>query len=66
MEIHRDFCEVAICEDGKIQSTGRIATSVEQLEVFAQSLAPDDTVALEATSGAGLTSTCSSGTRRTC
>jgi hypothetical protein len=54
MDIHRDFCEIAICEDGKVRSAGRIATSVAQLELFAQGLASDDVVALEATSGAGL------------
>jgi transposase len=54
MDIHRDFCEVAICEDGEARSAGRIETSVAQLELFARSLASDDVVALEATSGAGL------------
>jgi len=38
MDIHRDFCEVAICEDGKVRSAGRIAASVEQLELLGQSL----------------------------
>ena len=66
LDVHRDFCEIAICEAGRVRSAGRVQTTPEQLELFAQSLAPDDTVALEATSGAGLTSTCSSGTRRTC
>lgn len=54
MDIHRDFCEVAISEDGRLRSAGRITTSVEQLELFGQSLAADDVVALEATGGAGL------------
>jgi len=54
MDIHRDFCEVAISEDGKVRSAGRIAASVEQLELFGQSLACDDVVVLEATGGAGL------------
>jgi transposase len=54
MDIHRDFCEVAICEDGRVRSAGRIATSVAEPGLFAQSLASDDVVALEATSGAGL------------
>src|SRR5688500_5335876 len=54
MDIHRDFCEIAICEDGGVRSAGRIATSVGELELFAQSLTGDDVVALEATSGAGL------------
>jgi transposase len=54
MDIHRDFCEVAISEGGKVRSAGRIQASVEQLDLFAQSLACDDVVALEATGGAGL------------
>ncbi len=40
LDTHRDFCEVAI------------ASSVAALELFAGSLAKDDAVALEATSGA--------------
>ncbi len=52
MDVHRDFCEVAIAENGQVRSAGRIATRVPALELFAQSLAPDDVVALEATTGA--------------
>ena len=52
MDVHRDFCEVAIAENGRVRSAGRIATRVSALELFAQSLAPDDVVALEATTGA--------------
>ena len=51
LDVHRDFCEVAIVEDGSIRSAGRIATRVEALELFAQSLVAGDVVALEATSG---------------
>jgi transposase len=51
LDVHRDFCEVAIAEDGRIRSAGRIATRVAALELFAQSLGPGDVVALEATSG---------------
>ena len=55
MDVHRDFCEVAIAEpDGQVRSAGRIASTLEDLELFAQSLGADDIVALEATSGAGL------------
>lgn len=54
MDVHRDFCEVAICEDGRVRSAGRVASTEEQLRLFAASLALDDVVALEATSGAGL------------
>ena len=50
--MHRDFCEVAIAEDGQVRSAGRIATRVESLELFAQSLVAGDVVALEATTGA--------------
>jgi transposase len=51
MDVHRDFCEIAIAENGRVRSAGRIATRVPALEVFAQSLAPDDIVAVEATTG---------------
>jgi transposase len=49
--VHRDFCEVAIAEGGRVRSAGRIATRVPMLELFARSLAPDDVVAMEATTG---------------
>jgi transposase len=49
LDVHRDFCEVAIKEGGELRLAGRITTSVEQLELFARSLAKDDRVALEAT-----------------
>jgi transposase len=51
LDVHRDFCEVAIGEDGRIRSAGRIRTRVAALEVFARSLGPGDVVAVEATSG---------------
>ena len=52
LDVHRDFCEVAIAEDGEVRSAGRVATRVEALELFAESLAATDVVALEATTGA--------------
>jgi len=55
MDVHRDFCEIAIAEpDGQVRSAGRVNSKVEELELFEGSLAADDVVALEATSGAGL------------
>jgi transposase len=51
LDVHRDFCEVAIAEEGKVRSAGRIPTRVAALELFAQSLVASDVVALEATSG---------------
>ena len=52
LDVHRDFCEVAIAEGGRIRHAGRIETSVAALELFAGSLAPDDQVVLEATGAA--------------
>jgi len=52
LDVHRDFCEVAIAEQGQVRSAGRIQSRVEALELFAQSLVASDVVALEATTGA--------------
>jgi transposase len=48
LDVHRAFCEVAIKDGEQLRSGGRIKTTVAELELFAQSLAPDDQVALEA------------------
>ena len=53
LDVHRDFCEVAIKDESGLRLAGRIKTSLAELELFAQSLAPDDEVALEATGPAG-------------
>jgi transposase len=52
LDVHLDFCEVAIVEDGEVSSVGRIETKPEQIELFAGSLGPDDRVALEVTGNA--------------
>jgi transposase len=52
LDVHRDLCEVAIAEDGRVRRAGRVETSPATLELFAQSLAADDQVALEATGNA--------------
>ena len=52
LDVHRDFCEVAIVDAGAVRSAGRIATTPETLELFARSLGPEDRVALEVTGGA--------------
>jgi transposase len=52
LDVHLDFCEVAIAEGGELRSAGRIATRPEEVELFAQSLGPDDRVALEVTGNA--------------
>jgi transposase len=52
LDVHLEFCEVAIVEDGVVRSAGRIETTPEQLELFAQSLGSADRVALEVTGSA--------------
>ncbi len=52
LDVHLDFCEVAIVEDGDVRSAGRVETTPERLELFAGSLGPDDRVALEVTGNA--------------
>jgi transposase len=52
VDVHLDFCEVAICEAGRVRSGGRVATSPQGLAILANSLGPDDQVALEATGNA--------------
>jgi transposase len=52
LDVHLDFCEIAICEAGRVRSGGRVPTSPQGLQVLANSLGPDDHVALEATGNA--------------
>ena len=52
LDVHRDFCEVAIVDQGQVRSGGRVAARPEALELFAQSLAPTDQVVLEVTGNA--------------
>src|SRR5918997_5570369 len=49
LDVHRDFAQVAIWQDGLVRQAGRIETTPEALRLFAGSLAPSDEVALEAT-----------------
>jgi transposase len=52
LDIHREFCEVAIMEAGELRSVGRVKTTLEDLELFAGSLGSDDWVALEVSGNA--------------
>ena len=52
LDVHRDFCEVAIVTEGQLRSAGRIETKPETLELFARSLDVRDWVALEVTGNA--------------
>jgi transposase len=49
LDVHRDFCVVAICEDGVVRSAGRVPSTPEGLRTLAESLLPTDRVALEVT-----------------
>ena len=49
LDVHRDFCVVAICEDGKVRSAGRVPSTPDGLRALAESLLPTDRVALEVT-----------------
>jgi len=49
LDVHREFAQVAIWQDGVVRQAGRIAATPEALRVFADSLAASDEVALEAT-----------------
>lgn len=52
IDIHRDFCEVAIAEGGQVRSAGRIASEESELELFAGGLGAEDQVAMEVSGNA--------------
>ena len=49
LDVHRDFCVVAICEDGEVRSAGRVPTTPDGITALAESLLASDRVALEVT-----------------
>src|SRR5881392_4259620 len=49
LDVHREFAQVAIWEAGVVRQVGQIQATPEALRLFADSLAPTDEVALEAT-----------------
>jgi transposase len=52
LDIHRDFAQVAVVEDGLVTDWGRVDCRPQALREFAAGLRPDDQVALEATGNA--------------
>jgi len=52
LDVHREFCEVAVSDGGPARSAGRVGTSAEQLQLLALSLEAGDRVVLEATGNA--------------
>jgi phage terminase large subunit-like protein len=49
LDVHRDFCVVAICEDGQVRSAGRVPSTPDGIAALAESLLVSDRVALEVT-----------------
>jgi hypothetical protein len=49
LDVHRDFCVVAICEDGQVRSAGRVLSTPDGLATLAERLLGTDRVALEVT-----------------
>src|SRR4051794_25427010 len=49
LDVHRDFCVVAICEDGEVRTAGRVPSTPGGLGLLARSLVRSDRVALEVT-----------------
>jgi transposase len=49
LDVHREFCEVAICEDGEVRSGGRVPATPGGISALAESLVASDRVALEVT-----------------
>jgi transposase len=49
MDVHREFAQIAVVEDGLVRDEGRIGVTPEALRQWAAGLRGDDQVALEAT-----------------
>jgi transposase len=49
LDVHREFAQVAVWQAGQVRQAGQIKATPEDLRVFADSLAPMDEVAIEAT-----------------
>jgi transposase len=49
LDVHREFAQIAVWEQGTVRQAGQIALTAEALRVFCDSLGPQDEVAIEAT-----------------
>ncbi|HEX4035319.1 MAG TPA: transposase, partial [Solirubrobacteraceae bacterium] len=49
VDVHREFAQVAVWEDGLVRQVGRVPATPEGFRLFADSLAATDEVAVEAT-----------------
>jgi transposase len=52
LDVGLDFCEIAICEEGRVRSAGQVRSKPADLQALADSLLPTDRVALEVTGSA--------------
>ena len=49
LDVHREFAQIAVWEDGLVRQVGRVPATPEGFRLFADSLAATDEVAVEAT-----------------
>ena len=49
LDVHRDFAQVAVWENGQVRDAAQIEIGGEAIRMFADSLGPEDEVAIEAT-----------------
>jgi hypothetical protein len=49
MDVHREFAQLAVWENGKVRQDGKIGLTAEALRGLCDSLEPEDEVAIEAT-----------------
>jgi transposase len=49
LDVHLDFIEIAICEEGQVYSAGRVPSTPEGIKTLADSLLPSDRIVLEVT-----------------
>ncbi len=52
LDVHLDFCEVAVVQDGKVSRVGRVDSTPEAIREFAAGLNGSDQVVLESSCGA--------------
>jgi hypothetical protein len=52
LDLHREFCEIAICESGQRYGGGRVKMTAEGIAALAGSLASTDRVVMEVLSSA--------------
>jgi hypothetical protein len=47
VDVHLEFCEIAVAEDGRVSQVGRIASTPEAIREFAAGLGSEDEVVLD-------------------